>query len=320
MTSSTLALGVAIPTYQRPDDVLRCLQGLARQQRLPDDVLVTVRDVDTETRRVLASQSGLPFPLRIVELATPGLVAARNAALDACRTDLLAFLDDDTVPHPDWAKRVLHHFENDPKLGGLGGKDRLHDGAAFNENLSDRVGQVQWFGRVVADHHLGHGAPRDVQMVKGANMTFRAAAFADVRFDTRLRGSGSQPNEDLAFSLAIRRANWTLRYDPRILVDHFSGRRSEPRHYVEVAAVRDVQGFRDFAFNEVVALWNEFPPWRRGVFLVWSFLVGTRVCPGVVQAVRFTPQLGFASWRRFALAQQGKLEALRTLVPAREGS
>ncbi len=317
MNVHPLSLGVAIPTNRRPDDLARCLQALARQERLPDDVIVTVRDADEPSRRFLAGCSGLPFPLRVLEMAAPGLVAGRNAALEACRTEILAFLDDDTAPHPDWARRVADHFEADPTLGGLGGKDRLHDGTRFNEGRADRVGQVQWFGRVIADHHLGHGGPRPVDMLKGANMSFRAAAFADVRFDTRLRGSGAQPNEDLAFSLAVRRAHWALRYDPAVVVDHFSGSREEVRHYVAVAAVHDVQGFRDWAFNEVVALWDELPPWRRGVFAAWSLLVGTRVCPGLVQAVRFTPRLGFASWQRFLLAQRGKLDALRVLMPSR---
>ncbi len=317
MNDRPLSFGVVIPTYRRPDDLARCLQALGQQDRLPDDVIVTVRDTDEETLRFLAGRSGLPFPLRVVKPDMPGVVAARNAALEACRTEILAFLDDDTVPHPDWARRVARHFEADPKLGGLGGKDRLHDGTHFNEGRANRVGKVQWFGRVVADHHLGHGAPRPVDMLKGANMSFRAAAFEGVRFDARLRGAGAQPNDDLAFSLAVRRAHWTLRYDPEVIVDHFSGGREEVRHYATVAAVRDAQGFHDWAFNEVVALWDEFPPWRRTVFAAWSLLVGTRVCPGLVQAVRFTPRLGLASWQRFVLAQRGKLDALRTLLPRR---
>lgn len=317
MSNHPLSLGVTIPTYRRPNDLERCLQALAKQQRLPDDVIVTVRDIDEQTRRFIAGCSGLPFPLRMIDLAAiPGLVAARNAALDACRTDIMAFLDDDTAPHPDWAARVVEHFVADTNLGGLGGKDRLHDGTCFNDGRTDRVGQVQWFGRVVADHHLGHGAPRRVQMLKGANMSFRANAFARIRFDTRLRGTGAQPNDDLTFSLAMRREGWTLRYDPAVAVDHYSGSTEQVRHYVDIAAVRDVQGFRDFAFNEVVALWDEFPLWRRGVFAIWSVLVGTRVCPGLVQAVRFTPRLGLASWQRFALAQRGKLDAVRTLSQA----
>lgn len=142
-------------------------------------------------------------------------------------------------------------------------------------------------------------------------MSFRRTAIGEIRFDTRLRGKGAQPNDDLTFGLAVRRAGWRLVYDPAVLVDHFSGRRDEARHYATVAKVTDESGFRDYAYNEVVALWDELSPARRVGFAAWSFLVGTRVCPGLLQAVRFTPKLRQASWHRFRLAQQGKLEAWR---------
>jgi hypothetical protein len=43
--------------------------------------------------------------------------------------------------------------------------------------------------------------PREVDGLKGANMSFRSEVFAKVRFDKRLRGSGATPNEDLRFRL-----------------------------------------------------------------------------------------------------------------------
>ena len=68
----------------------------------------------------------LPVTLVVVEVT--GVVAARNAGLDAVRSDVIGFFDDDTIPHPDWSERALAHFVADPRLGGLGGKDRIHDG------------------------------------------------------------------------------------------------------------------------------------------------------------------------------------------------
>ena len=313
MTVQRPSFGVIVVTYRRVTDLAKCLDGLARQRRKPDDVIVTVRDIDQPSRDFLDQRPAGDLPLRMVLVTTPGIVAARNAGLDACETDIIAFLDDDTVPHPDWSERVIAHFEQDPRLGGLGGKDRLHDGTKFDDRLSDTVGQVRWYGRVIPNQHLGHGAPREVDMLKGANMSFRRSAVGSIRFDTRLKGQGAQPNDDVAFCLAVRRAGWKLLYDPAVLVDHFSGDRTETRHYAVVAAVTDRHGFQDLAYNEVIALWDEMPPARRAGFMAWSLLVGTRVCPGLVQAVRFTPQLGFASWQRFLLAQQGKLQAWKDL-------
>lgn len=308
-----MSLCVVVVTYRRVSSLADCLDGLSKLRRLPQQIIVTVRDIDRETQDFLQSYSTSNLSFQQVLVTTPGIVAARNAGLEACNSDIVAFLDDDTVPHADWSERVIEHFVANPRLGGLGGKDRLHNGIQFDERRSNVIGRVQWCGRVIPNQHLGYGAPREVDFLKGANMIFRSKAVGSIRFDTRLKGKGAQPNDDVTFCLAVRRAGWQLVYDPAVLVDHFSGSRDEVRHYAVIAPVTDWRGFQDFGYNEVIAVWDELSPRRRVAFGIWSVLIGTRVCPGILQAVRFTPKLGLGSWRRFWIAQRGKLEALHDL-------
>lgn len=42
-------ISVLIPTYRRPKDLARCLEALKKQKRVPDEVLVIVRNTDAET-------------------------------------------------------------------------------------------------------------------------------------------------------------------------------------------------------------------------------------------------------------------------------
>ncbi len=308
------SIGVLIATYCRPGELARCLRALAGQLRQADEVLVVVRDTDAATRQFLESFHDPRCPVRMVPVSAPGLVAARNAGLAACRTDVLAMVDDDAVPYPDWIQRIGEQFSADPWIGGLGGRDRCHDGRSFDDRQTAVVGRIKWFGGLIGNHHIGSGPARDVDFLKGANMSYRAQALADMRFNTRLRGSGAVPHEDLDFSIAVRRRGWRLRYDPQLVVDHYAAPREEPRHYAAVVGVTDAAGFSDNAFNTVIALWNDLSPPRRTVFALWSLLVGTRTCPGLVQAVRFTPKLRSQSWRRFALAQRGMFAAYRTLL------
>ena len=176
------------------------------------------------------------------------------------------------------------------------------------------MGKIQWWGRTVGNHHRGFGELREVDVLKGANMSFRAKAFENVRFNTRLRGKGAQPSEDFCFSVDVKARGGKLVYDPAALVDHYASRRDEKRLYVGVSAVHDAAEFRDFSYNQTLSIWNALSPLRRAVFFVWSCLIGTGVFPGLVQAVRFTPKLGLESWRRFFLAQQGKLAGFRDLL------
>ncbi len=313
-----LTIGVLVCTWRRPDSLTRCLGGLSLQQRTPDDVMIVVRETDLATQQFLKSRSDDGLPIRMLLVAPPGTVAALNTGLSSCSADILAICDDDTVAHPDWLQRIFEHFAQDSNLGGLGGRDRCHNGLSFDDRKMAVVGKLQWFGRMIGYHHVGFGKPRDVHMLKGANMSYRAQAIARQRFDIRLRGSGAQAYEDIAFSLGVRRAGWKLVYDPAVMVDHYEGPRDDTRHYSSTMPVKDVEGFRDFAYNGVVAIWDEFSIFRHLVFLVWSMLIGVRVCPGLVQAIRFTPKMGpRASWHRFWIAQQGIVSAYANLIRAR---
>ena len=313
-------IGVLICSYRRPDSLLRGLASLAAQDRRPDDVLIVVRADDVATLQAVASSpTAGSLPLRVLTVTRAGTVHALNTGLAAGRTDVVAITDDDTVPAADWLARILAHFRADPALGGLGGRDRCHDGERFDDRARRVVGHLQWFGRTIGNHHLGVGAPQQVDFLKGANMSYRAEAIADRHFDTRLRGVGAQPYEDIAFSLGLRLSGWKLLYDPLVAVEHYPAPRQEPRHYAAIACSRDKGGLFDLAYNEVIALWDGFGPVGRLVYMTWSVLIGTGGSPGIVQAIRYTPRLGAGSWRRLWTVHCAKVAAYRELWPRRSG-
>jgi GT2 family glycosyltransferase len=306
-------IGVLIPTYRRANDLLRCLSALKTQERPPDDVLLIVRTEDRETPDRVRSFPPDDLRIRMLTTDVPGTVHAHNLGIENCSTDILAMIDDDTEPQPQWLRIILEHFQNDPTLGGLGGRDRCFEGSAFIDERRAPVGKMQWFGRCIGNHHTGYGPIRECDILKGANMSFRAAALEHARCDTRLRGTGAQPNEDVSLALAVQRQGWKIAYDPAALVHHFPGAREEVRHYCGQAKVKNAEEYKVFAYNEVVGIWDSLTPLRKIAFVLWSALVGTRICPGLVQAFRFTPSLRLQSWYRFYLAQQAKFEAVYDL-------
>ena len=313
MTKAAETIGVLIASYKRPASLVACLESLTRQTQSPREVIVVLRKDDLESQ-LAVSELKTALPIRVVFAPPTGLVGARNAGLDACASDVLAIIDDDTKPHSEWLQRVLARFAEDSALGGLGGRDRCFDGESFDDRKEEVVGRIQWYGRMIGNHHLGFGDIREVDFLKGANMSFRAEAFADLRFDSRLKGRGQQAREDSAFSIAVKAAGWKLAYDPAAVVDHFPAFRDEARHHAYVQALTDETLFRDFAYNDTLSMWLALNGIRKVAFMAWTVLVGTCVCPGLVQAVRFTPRLRGVSWHRFYVAQQGKFEAFRDLL------
>jgi GT2 family glycosyltransferase len=320
VNNSRMTTSILIATYRRPKDLQRCLVSLELQSRRPDQVFIIVREEDTETQTLLDNVA-FKLPLKVLRVREPGLVAARNVCLAALQTDLVSMIDDDAAPREEWLERIEKRFLEDPRLGALGGRDRLATKPDCDALKREVVGKICYYGNFIGNHHAGFGAPREVDTLIGVNMSFRREAIVGLRFDLRLRGKGAQPNEDIAFCLAVRRRGWKIVYDPDVLVDHFEGPRDEPRHYAVMLPVTDRRAFGDVTYNWVVATYEEFSLLRHLVYMGWQFLVGTRLRPGLVQAVRFSSRLRRESWRRFWITQQAMAEAYCNLTfKARTGN
>jgi GT2 family glycosyltransferase len=301
-----LTVSVVVPTVNRTRLLHLCLLALARQERRPAQVIVVAREDDEPTLGYLARGAPADLPLSIVRVSVPGMVAALNAGLAAATGDIVAFTDDDAAPRPDWIERLVRHYEADAGVAGVGGRDWIEAEAAVPPQRN--VGLVQWFGRMIGNHHLGVGPARDVDVLKGVNMSFRRVALGELRFDTRLRGTGAQIHNEVGFCLWLRRRGWRLIYDPAVAVDHAVGPRPshDQRHSVDAGAVRDS------VHNETLALLDHLPPARRAVFLLWALLVGTRAAPGAVQCVRFLVQRQPAPFLRLRASYAGRLDAVRS--------
>jgi cellulose synthase/poly-beta-1,6-N-acetylglucosamine synthase-like glycosyltransferase len=285
---------VLVPTYRRPADLRRCLAAVAAQQLAADEVLVVMRPDDTESLAVVEELARRWPQLRPVEVGAPGQVQALNSGLDAMTGDIVAITDDDAVPKPDWLGRIAAWFACDARIGGVGGRDWVHHGDRLEAGARRVVGKLEWYGRCVGNHHLGVGGAREVDFLKGANMSYRRAAIRSLRFDTRLRGSGAQVHNDLAFSLAVHRKGWKLIYDPEVAVDHYPAARFDEDGR---AVVSDI-ACRNAAFNQALIICEALGAARGWVFLLWATAIGTRGAPGLLQLVRL-----YASEGRSALVR-----------------
>ena len=303
-----LTISVVIPSYRRPKDLARCLDALKKQKRPADEIFVVVRDTDTETWTFVQTLNPEFLPLRTAPVSVSGVVAAMNAGMDAACGDIIAFTDDDAAPHTDWLERIEAHFLSDTNIGGVGGRDWVYHGTQLEEGEREVVGQVQWFGRVIGEHHLGVGEAREVDVLKGVNMSFRRSAIDQMHFDTRMRGTGAQVHFELAFSLALKRAGWKLIYDPKVAVDHFPAQRfdEDQRHrFNDIALLNAVH-------NETLVLLENLPSTRRTAFAIWATFVGTRDAPGFLQWLRFLPKEGTLAGQKLVASLRGRWQAWET--------
>jgi glycosyltransferase involved in cell wall biosynthesis len=303
-----MIISVVIPTYRRPKDLLRCLEALGRQVRRADEVIIVVRDTDAETWDLLKISNHEMLELSLVTVRVTGVIAAMNSGLDASHGDIIAFTDDDAAPHSDWLKRIETHFIENSTLGGIGGRDYIYINDQLWQGEEQAVGQLLWFGKMVGNHHLGVGAPRQADILKGVNMSFRRTAISGQRFDSRLLGSGAQVHFEVEFCLRLRKAGWTLIYDPLVAVDHYFSQRydeDQRNQFNELAFFNEV-------YNETLALMDYLSPIRKLVFFIWSLLIGHSRALGLLQLLRYLPKERNLAFKKWQLSVRGRWQGWET--------
>jgi GT2 family glycosyltransferase len=293
-----------IPTYKRAQSLARCLDALDHQQRPAEETIVVVRGDDLSSQEVVRARADR---VRLVQVHRAGVVAAMNAGIDASGGDVVALTDDDAAPHADWLARIVAAYEEDPLVAAVGGRDRLCiEGEWWNGGSAHVVGTIGRLGLITGNHHMGVGPARDVDVLKGVNLSVRGDLLREVRIDERLRGVGTEHHWELALCLSLRRRGLRVVYDPSIVVDHY------PQPRIDDSRQFSPVELRDATHNRTLAVLEHLPRWRQPPYLAWAFAVGTSTEPGVAQTLRALPKRRAGAWSMFRGTQAGLLLAVRT--------
>jgi glucosyl-dolichyl phosphate glucuronosyltransferase len=211
-------------TLDRLGDINELLDSIAAQTYTNIETLIV-----TERSRQLSekigeyiSANGCKGMRVLVNEGEWGASAARNLALDEAGGEIIAFVDDDAVLFPDWAKATISAYAGDNSVIGLAGPI-----------LPRWETPVGWFPRelywIFSCTYWDTVVRMRVRNGYGTNLSFRGEAFrAGARFRTALgvKGRGRQgwqePGaEELELSLRIQRATGKyIIYDPGVKVWH----------------------------------------------------------------------------------------------------
>ncbi len=229
---------VVICTRDRPDDLARCLAGLPRQTRPPDEVVVVDNASRGTATREVAERAGV----RYVREERPGLDIARNTGLLTATSEVVAYTDDDTELHPRWLERLVAALDRDDVLAVTG----LVLPAVLDTEPQWEF-ETRWgFGKGYARVDFGPDLHRRTRargmpawdVGAGANMAFRRSVVEAVGlFDERLDVGAAGCSGDSEYWYRIVAAGWTCRYEPSAVVFHHHRRdpaafRSQVFHYM----------------------------------------------------------------------------------------
>ena len=209
--SEAPTLSVVIPTHQRREAVRRALGALARQTAAPDsyEVVVSIDGSIDGTAEMLAGFQA-PFDLRVVRGPKRSRAAARNAALEVARGEVVVVLDDDMEAAPELLERHRRHHPTGSRacvlgavpvrLGGGSPRAARYVAAKFDAHLANLGRPGHSF--VTRDFYSG-------------NVSIRADVLREVGgFDPAFSVYG---NEDVELSLRLRDARVAIGYDVEAL-------------------------------------------------------------------------------------------------------
>lgn len=222
------AITVVICTRGRPEMLRDSLESLGSQEYQAIRVLVVDNaPTDAETRRV-ASDLSRKLDLDYIVEPRPGLSWARNRAIDASSSEIIAWLDDDEKADRWWAAEIARAFFEHPEAGAV-------SGITLPAEIES---QAQLWFEENGGHHKGRDfdsamfspATRRTQSPlypypqfgTGGNMAFRREAIEAIgRFDTALgAGTVAMGGEDTAAFSEHLYAGGTLVYHPPAVIWH----------------------------------------------------------------------------------------------------
>jgi glycosyltransferase involved in cell wall biosynthesis len=202
-------------------------EGL-RKLDYPDYEVIVVDDGSTDNTAMVARRFGFQvlstsnrglssaFPGRenghdwVITKSNRGLSNARNLGLEAATGEIVAYIDDDAYPDPQWLRYLVASFLNPrtEKYAGVGGPNIAPPGDGM---IADCVAHAP-------------GGPihvlltnRKAEHIPGCNMAFRRVALKAIGgFDPQFHVAG----DDVDVCWRLQKEGWSLGFSPAALVWH----------------------------------------------------------------------------------------------------
>lgn len=215
-SSMTMDVVICAYTLERWDDTLAAIESV-RNQTTPPQKIVLVVDHNPDLYELFSA--ALPDVTVVENRKQRGLSGGKDTGVEVATSDVVAFLDDDAVAHPDW----LGHFRDayvDETIVGVGGTTLP----------SWESGRPRWFPEefdwVLGCTFTGR-EPGPVRNLLGGNASFRREVFSVAGgFPSHIGRTSEQSRplgcEETEFCIRVRqhRPDWTFVFEPQSVIWH----------------------------------------------------------------------------------------------------
>ena len=215
-----LKISLIICTRNRSSRLKKALDSLITMTYPEPWELVIVDNGSTDDTRSVIHQFQHRFHHKLVAVMEPrpGMGHVRNTGWTHASGDIVAFTDDDCYPAESFLGSVVQCFEENERIGFVGGRVLLYDPADYRITIQEQTKRQLLKPKSFVPAGFIHGA----------NLSLRRTALAAVGgFDGRLGYGTSFVCEDVDIQARILASGWYGAFDPRPVVYHHHGRKTE---------------------------------------------------------------------------------------------
>jgi glycosyltransferase involved in cell wall biosynthesis len=193
------SLSLVIPAYNEERYIGACLDAVAAQSVMPDEVIVVDNNSKDSTIKIAEKY---PF-VTLIHEKRQGLRFSRNTGLDEATGDILGRIDADTMINPEWVKRVKHAFSGAHPVDAMTGPCYYHD-MPFRE-----------FGFMMDKLFRSVLYKENDPVLYGSNMAISRQVWHDIRDEICQDGEFF---EDLDLTIHLEDHDYHVKYDQKLVV------------------------------------------------------------------------------------------------------
>jgi glycosyltransferase involved in cell wall biosynthesis len=195
-------VSIVVCTYNGSNTIRDTMEGIKRLD-YPNYEVIVVNDGSNDTSPDIVSE----YDVKLISTENRGLSNARNTGLHAADGDIVAYIDDDAYPDPQWLKYLASAYLS-TEHAGIGGPNIAPpgDGPVADCVSNSPGGPVH----VLSTDDIAEHIP-------GCNMSFRRQALLEIGgFDPVYRSAG----DDVDACWRIQERGYTIGFHPSAFVWH----------------------------------------------------------------------------------------------------
>jgi GT2 family glycosyltransferase len=214
----TVAVVVCAHTMKRLDLTVKCVNSIYAGAAPPSELVIVV-DNNVVLEQALRERTE-HTAAEVIRSAGRGASDARSTGISHCRSDLVAFIDDDAWAEPSWLEEIRSAFDS-ASVVGAGGRVLPE----WEEGAFRIPEELLW---VVGSTYRGHPDGRvPIGRPIGASMAARREALVELGgfpSDFGPGGTKFSSNEELALFTRLRErfGSECILYVPTAIVHHFA--------------------------------------------------------------------------------------------------